>query len=81
MIDLPILPIDDKMADKIQALSKSEKDRRLRIKEQHLSILELDVYLSDEPLIPTTKEMLNEYVEQELLKEIKKEFMVIISGK
>ena len=78
---MPILPIDDKMADKIQALSKSEKDRRLRIKEQHLSILELDVYLSDEPLIPTTKEMLNEYVEQELLKEIKKEFMVIISGK
>ena len=76
-----MIPIDNKKADKVQVLALSMDDRRKRIKEQHLSILDIDVNLSDSPLIPTTEEMLNRYVEQELLKEIKKEFKVIISGK
>ena len=78
---MPIVPIDNKKTDKMQTLVKSIGDRRKRIKEQHLNILDIDVMLSDDPLIPTTEEMLDKYVEQELLKEIKKEFKVILSGK
>ena len=78
---MTIIPIDNKKNDKINNLSKSINDRRKRIKEQHSSILELDVMLSDDPLIPTTEEMLDKYVEQELLKEVKKVFGEIIDGK
>lgn len=78
---MTIIPIDNKKTDKINNLSKSINDRRKRIKEQHSSILELDVMLSDDPLIPTTEEMLDKYVEQELLKEVKKVFGEIIDGK
>ena len=75
------IPIDNKKTDKMQNLLKSIEDRRNRIKEQHLNILEIDAMLSDDPLIPTAEEMLDKYVEQELLKEIKKEFKVILNGK
>jgi hypothetical protein len=75
------IPIDNKMTDKVLDLYNSIGNRRNRIKEQHSNILEIDVMLSDDPLVPTTEEMLNKYVEQELLIEIKREFGVIVSGK
>ena len=75
------IPIDNIKTDKMQNLLKSIEDRRNRIKEQHLNILEIDAILSDDPLIPTAEEMLNKYVEQELVKDIKKEFKVILYGK
>ena len=80
MIDLPIIPITDDNTQKALSLLISVDDRRDRIREQHLSILEIDVNLSDSPLIPTTEEMLDRYVEQELLKELKAEMKKVITN-
>jgi len=80
VIDLPIIPINDDNTQKALSLLVSVEDRRDRIREQHLSILEIDVNLSDSPLIPTTEEMLNRYVEQELLKELKAEMKKVITN-
>ena len=60
----------DAKADELSMLVASINDIVLRIKEQHRQILEIDVLLSDEPLIPTTEEMLDEYAHQEAQKEI-----------
>ena len=60
----------DKKADELLMLSASINDIKNRIKEQHKQILEIDVLLSDEPLIPTTEEMLEEYAHQEAIKEV-----------
>lgn len=77
---MPIIPINDDNTQKALSLLVSVEDRRDRIREQHLSILEIDVNLSDSPLIPTTEEMLNRYVEQELLKELKAEMKKVITN-
>lgn len=77
---MPIIPITDDNTHKALSLIVSVDDRRNRIREQHLSILEIDVNLSDSPLIPTTEEMLDRYVEQELLKELKAEMKKVITN-
>lgn len=64
--------VDDagKKADELLSLKASITDIKNRIMEQHKQILEIDVLLSDAPLIPTPKEMLEEYAYQEAFKEV-----------
>ena len=64
------LPVDDKKTDRISMIIASVFDRKNRIIEQHSAILEMDIDLSDDPLIPTPKEMVEKYAEQEAKKEV-----------
>ena len=77
-----VLPFaNEKTVNKLQDLSNTVNERRKRIKEQYTSLLEMDVMLSDDPLVPTTEEMIDAYVEQELMRELKEEYGVIVRGK
>tara|TARA_R100000353_G_C6512048_1_gene196867 strand:+ start:6619 stop:6876 length:258 start_codon:yes stop_codon:yes gene_type:complete len=77
-----VLPFaNEKTVNKLQDLSNTVNERRSRIKEQYISLLEIDVMLSDDPLVPTTEEMIDAYVEQELMRELKEEYGVIVRGK
>jgi len=64
--------VDDagKKADELLILKASIESIKNRIKEQHSTILESDVLLSDMPLIPTPEEMVEAYAYQEAFKEV-----------
>ena len=64
------LPINDKKIDRISMIIASVSDRKNRIMEQHSAILEIDIDLSDDPLIPTPKKIVEKYAEQEAKKEV-----------
>ena len=47
-----VLPFaNEKTVNKLQDLSNTVNERRSRIKEQYISLLEIDVMLSDDPLV------------------------------
>ena len=64
------LPVTPKNNDKIDMIIASVFDRKNRIMEQHSAILEMDIDLSDDPLIPTPEKMVEKYAEQEAKKEV-----------
>lgn len=72
--------MSDEKADKMNILSKSIDDIENRIREQYTTLLDIDVILSDDPLIPSTKEMIDKIVLQELNKELNKRFKEILHG-